>query len=180
MTQTFGTRPFGQIYSKPMGEAPLPVDVDVRAEAFHELETKLTEAKAKVAAAGKALTESEAELVDLVCAFGGPHATKSKILHGIVWEMVLTLGKYRIEDSAAVERFRLALVKAKKGRLLKKIFDRDTRWTMKSGAGQTLAAENLPPRIKAELLALLMQCTSEKDKKPQLDVRPKKKGPAAA
>jgi len=89
--------------------------------------------------------------------------------------MVATFSKFTCEDSAAIERFRLTLVSAKKGRLLKKLFDRDVRWTMKSGAAQILAAENLAVRLKAELLGLLLLCSSTKDKKPSLDVRPKKK-----
>jgi hypothetical protein len=157
-------------------KAPLPAEVDARAEAFSELQTEIAGAKKKLQESQKQLSDREIELLALVRSFGGPHATKSKILHGILWEMVATFGKFKTEDSAAVERFRLALVSAKKGRLLKKLFERDVRWTMKSGAGQILAAENLAPRIKADLLGLLLLCSSEQDKKPSLDVRQKKKG----
>jgi hypothetical protein len=156
-------------------KAPLPAEVDARAEAFHAIATSIAEKNEKLKELRKQLSDSEIALIELVRSFGGPHAAKSKILHGIVWEMVATFSKFTAEDSAAIERFRLTLVSAKKGRLLKKLFDRDVRWTMKSGAGQTLAAENLAPRLKAELLGLLLLCSSTKDKKPSLDVRQKKK-----
>lgn len=71
-------------------------------------------------------------------------------------------------------------VNAKKGCLLKKLFERDVRWTMKSGAGQILQAENLSPRLKADLLGLLLLCSTTQDKKPSLDVREKKKKSATA
>jgi hypothetical protein len=36
--------------------------------------------------AAKPLADLKVELIDLVDDFGGPHAEKSKILHGIAWE----------------------------------------------------------------------------------------------
>lgn len=156
-------------------KAPLPADVDAQADAFHQLELEIGEAKKKLLESQKQLNAREAELIELVRSFGGPHATKSKILHGMLWELVATFAKFSTQDSGAVERFRQALVTAKKGRLLKKLFDRDVRWTMKTGAGQILAAEELSPRIKAELLGMLMLCSTEKDKAPSLDVRKKNK-----
>jgi len=154
--------------------APMPVEVDAQAEGFHQLELELTKAQAELTTARKKLQEREAELIELVRSCGGPHAQKSKILHGIVWEMVATFGQYTTQDGAAVERFRLALAKAKKTRLLKKIFSVDVRYTLQSGASEILKTEQLSPR----LMSLLLQCSVTGDRKPSLDVRPKKK-PAA-
>jgi len=161
--------------------APLPADVDERAEQYHDLEEALAKAKLAVAEAGKHLADRQAELIELVKSFGGAHAKKSKILHGIVWEMVATFGSFTCEDAAAVERFRLALVAQKKGPLLKKLFDRSVRWTMKAGAAEILKAETerFSPRPRAELLGLLLMCSITADKKPSLDVRQKKKGSTA-
>jgi hypothetical protein len=160
--------------------APMPADVDGRAENYHELDEALAAAKKAVQEAGKALADREAELIDLVRSFGGPHATKSKILHGTIWELVATFAQFTSQDTAAVERFRRALVEQKKGRLLKKIFERDVRWTMRAGAAEILRAETekFSPRLRAELMMLLMLCSSTQDKKPSLDVRKKKKGVA--
>jgi hypothetical protein len=85
--------------------------------------------------------------------------------------MVATFSQYTTQDSAAVERFRLALVAAKKTRLLKNIFSADIRWTMKTGAAEVVKTEKLTPK----LMGLLLQCSVTQDKKPSLDVRPKKK-----
>lgn len=151
--------------------ALLPAEVDMAAEKFTDLELKLTEAKKKYQDAQKQLGDRELELIQLVSATGGPHAQKSKILHGIAWEIVATFAQYTTQDSSAVERFRQALVAAKQTRLLKKIFKADVRWTMQSGASEIVKTEKLSPR----LMALLLQCSVTADKKPSLDVREKKK-----
>jgi hypothetical protein len=159
-------------------KSPMPAEVDARAQEFSDLEKAIAKLNVDLQASRRELTAKESALIDLVRSFGGPHAAKSKIVHGIVWEIIATFAQYTTQDAAAVERFRLALVDAKKGRLLKKLFDRDVRWTMKAGAGQVLAAETLSPKLKSELLGLLLLCSSTQDKKPSLDVRQKKKKPA--
>jgi hypothetical protein len=156
-------------------KSPVPIEVDTRAQDFSDLEKSIAKLKLDLGAKQKEMAAKEAALIELVRSFGGPHATKSKILHGIVWEMIATFAQYTTQDGAAVERFRQALVLAKKGRLLKKLFDRDVRWTMKAGAGQILAAETLAPRLRADLLGLLLVCSTTQDKKPSLEVREKKK-----
>lgn len=153
--------------------ASLPAAVDTAAEAFHRLELDIEEAKKNFDAAKKLLVDRELALIEMVRQHGGQHAQKSKILHGIVWEMVATFGQYTGPDAAAIERFRQALVESKKTRLLKKFFSQDVRWTMKAGAAQIAQAEKLPPK----LMALLLLCSVTQDKKPSLDVRQKKKAP---
>jgi hypothetical protein len=152
-------------------DAPLPAEIDSRAESFHQLELDLAEARKEMQATQRELAQKELALIELVRACGGPHAQKSKILHGIAWEIVATFSQYTTQDSAAVERFRQALLKAKKTRLLKKIFTQDVRWTMSSGAAEIVKTEKLSPT----LMSLLLQCSVTGDKKPSLDVRPKKK-----
>jgi hypothetical protein len=152
-------------------EAPRPAEVDERASAFERLKDELADAREELITTQKLVTERELELIELVRSCGGPHAQKSKIVHGIVWEMVATFAQYTTQDSAAVERFRLALVKAGKTRLLKKIFSADIRWTMKTGAAEIVKTEKLTPKQ----MALLLQCSVTQDKKPSLDVRLKKK-----
>jgi hypothetical protein len=152
-------------------EAPLPAEVDALALDFQKVQGSLAEARIVLSNAQALVAERERQLVDLVRSCGGPHALKSKIVHGIVWEMVATFSQYTSLDSAAVERFRLALVATKKTRLLKKIFSADIRWTMKTGAAEIVKTEKLTPK----LMGLLLQCSVTQDKKPSLDVRPKKK-----
>jgi len=154
--------------------APLPAAVDLSAEHFDQLAKSLEKAQTEVEALRKEVAAQKSELIDLVRTFGGPHAQKSKILHGIVWEMVATFAQYTAQDSAAIERFRLALVASKQTRLLKKIFSSDVRWTMKASAAEIVKTEKLSPK----LMSLLLCCSVTQDKNPSLDVRPKKKAAA--
>ena len=156
-------------------KAPLQIEVDARAETFADLEANLTEAKTRLKDAQSLVSSRENELIELVRRFGGPHYQKSKILHGIVWEMVATFSQYTREDSAAVDRFRQALIEAGQTRLMKKIFTSDTRWTMKSSAAEIVKMGKLSPK----LMALLLQCSVTQDKKPSLEVRAKKKSAAS-
>ena len=158
----------------PITPAPMPAEVDSRAEEFHQLELDLEKANTEIGALRKEIAVKEAALIELVKNCGGPHAQKSKILHGIVWEMVATFSQYTTQDAAAIERLRVELVKAKQTKLLKKLFQADVRWTMKASAAEIVKTEKLSPK----LMALLLQCQVTQDKKPSLDVRPKKK-PAA-
>jgi len=148
--------------------APMPMEVDSRAEYFYQLKLELEKANTEIGALRKEIAAKEAELIELVSACGGPHAQKAKILHGIVWEIVAIFSQYTTQDAAAVERFREALVKTKQTRLLKKIFEASTRWTMKASAAEIVKTEKLSPK----LMALLLQCQVTQDKKPSLDVRP--------
>lgn len=156
----------------PISKAPLPAEVDERAEKYHKIEADLATKTAECSKLKKDLAARELELIEIVRSFGGPHCTKSKILHGIVWEMVATFSQYTVLDTAAVERFREALANAGQTRLLKKMFKQDVRWTFDAAAtAEIVKTEKLSPR----LMAALLQCTVTQDKKPSLDVRPKKK-----
>lgn len=157
-----------------LDRAPLPAAVDETAENFHQLEEELAEAQRELDIARKLVTDRELELIELVRRHGGPHAQKSKILHGIIWEIVATFSQYTTLDSVAVDRFRHELVMRKKTRLLKKLFTQDVRWSLNAGAAQIAQSEKLPPK----LLALLLQCSVTQDRKPSLDVRQKRKSTA--
>lgn len=158
--------------AKPDLTAPLPAEIDERAQAFHKLEEELISAKKTAKEAQEKISAKEIELIELVRSFGDPYEKKSKILHGILWEMMATFSQYRTLDGNAVERFRQALIEAKQSRILKKIFSRDVRWTLEaSGLDEVVKSGKLSP----ELALLLLQCTVTQDKKPSLDVRLKKK-----
>jgi len=150
--------------------APSPAEIDLRALEFHALERKWEEAKTGVVSAAEPLFKLKQELIDLVAACGGPHHEKSKILHGILWELMATFGQSIVQDAAGVERLRLALVKAKQVRLLKKLFRKDVRWSFQSGAAVVIKGEKISPKIKG----LLLDCFVASDRTPTLDVRKKK------
>lgn len=152
-------------------ELILPADVDERAEQFEKLKESIEKARLEYTCCQRELATKESLLIELVRTNGGPHATKSKILHGIVWEMVATFSQYTAQDATAVERFRQALVDAGLTRLMKKIFQEDTRYTLKASGDEIVKTGKLTPK----LMALLLQCSTTQDKKPSLDVRRKKK-----
>jgi hypothetical protein len=155
----------------PISKAPRPAEVDERAEKFHKLEADLATKVEECSKLKKDIAARELDLIELVKAFGGPHCTKSKILHGIVWEMVATFSQYTVLDSLAIERFRKALAEAGQTRLIKKMFKQDVRWTFDAASTAEIVKTE---RLSSKLMALLLQCTVSQDKKPSLDVRPKK------
>ncbi len=116
--------------------------------------------------------ELKALFLDHVRQFGSAHAEKSKILHGIAMEIMATFSTYSSMDASAIERFRLALVKAKQARLLSKIFEKTIRWTLKPAAASLAIRGN---KLTPKLLALYSQITVTKDRAPTLEVRLVKK-----
>jgi hypothetical protein len=150
--------------------APSAADIDLKAIEYDALEQKLIEAREAVPVAAEPVAKMKAELIELVRACGGPHREKSKILHGILWEMMATFGQGMTQDTAAIERLRLALKKAKQARLLKQLFQQDIRWTFKSSAVEVVKRQKLSPT----LMKLVLSCFVPEDRTPTLDVRPKK------
>src|SRR5438477_7579317 len=107
------------------------------------------------------------ELICLVEEFGSAHAEKSKLLHGITHEILATFGVSTSLDAAAVERFAQALRIAKQTKLLSRIFEQTTRYTLRPDAGSIIRAVTLP---KVHL-ALFAQCQVSKPRTPTLKVR---------
>ena len=146
---------------------PTAVDIDRLAVQFLELEQKVDDAY-KIATALDAPHEKmKEELIDLVEEFGSAHAEKSKLLHGITHEILATFGVSTSIDAAAVERFAQALRIAKQTKLLSRIFEQTTRYTLRPDAGSIIRAVALP---KAQL-ALFSQCQVTKPRTPTLKVR---------
>ena len=164
---------------QPAVESPNAEKVDEHAIEYKRLEKKLDDAKVAYAAVKKAegaqLDELHGALIDLVRSFGGKHAEKSKILHGIEWELMATFGESHGIDAAAVERLRLALKEAKQTRLLKKLFTEQKSWRLAPNAAEVLRAEGkLPDKLAIAALA----CFTFTPNTPRLEVRPKKKSAA--
>jgi hypothetical protein len=149
---------------------PSAAQIDLKAIEYRRLEEMFLEAKADLATASEPLSKLKADLIELVRQCGGMHAEKSKILHGILWEIMATFGQSTSLDAAAVERLRLGLVKAKQARLLKKLFQKDTRWTFQPGAAIVIKGEKISARVKS----LLLDCFVTSYRTPTLDVREKK------
>jgi hypothetical protein len=156
--------------------SPNAEQVDAHAVEYKRLEKILDDAKAVLAAVkkkeGADLDKLHGTLIELVNSFGGKHAEKSKILHGIDWELMATFGKSAGIDYAAVERLRLALKKANKTKLLKKLFTEQKSYVLAPNAAEVLKAED---KLPAGLALLALACFTFTPRTPTLEVRPKKK-----
>jgi hypothetical protein len=156
---------------------PSPAEVEERALQYQALDIQIDaiakSASDEIAPLERKLEDLKIWFVDAAREFGSTHAEKSKILHGIEMEAMVTIGQSNSIDSAAVETFRLALVKADRKPLLQHLFERDVRWTLAANAMAYIREHK--HRFGAKLLALALQCFVTKDKAPQLTVRPKQK-----
>lgn len=161
----------------PVAESPNAEQVDAHAQEYKRLEKILDDAKIAYAAVKKAegaqLDKLHLALIELVRAFGGKHAEKSKILHGIEWELMATFGESHGIDAAAVERLRLVLKAAKQTRLLKKLFTEETSWRLAPNAAELLRAEG---KLPEEIAVAALACFTFAPRTPQLDVRARKRG----
>lgn len=153
--------------------APTPAEVDEKAKEYLHLKFEITRILQKAADDTNAKTvrmaELREEMTKLVTAHGSAHAEKSKLLHGIEYEIMGTFGSSVSIDAAAVERFRLELVKEQQSRLLRKMFDKTVRWTLSPIAATIIKGE----KLGKTLLALYSQCEVVTPKSPSLTVREK-------
>jgi hypothetical protein len=155
-----------------LDDSPKPEDVDAHAIKYKDLEKKVKDSEQATTDAKAPLLALKLQLIALVRKFGGAHAEKSKLMHGILWELMGTFGQSTTQDAAAIERLRLALVKAKKARLLKKLFTKRVSWQFNSNATTVIKTEKLTDKEKG----LVLDCFDTEDSTPRLDVREKKKG----
>jgi hypothetical protein len=160
----------------PLLLSPNAEQVDAHAAEYKRLEKILDAAKAELAKVkkkeGADLDKLHGTLIDLVRSFGGKHAEKSKILHGIEWELMATFGQSAGIDPTAVERLRLALKAANKTKLLKKLFTEEKSYRLAPDAAELLKAED---KLPGDLAMLALACFNFTPRTPTLDVRPKKK-----
>jgi hypothetical protein len=149
--------------------APTASQVDEMAELYYELDEQVEKAKLALKTVQEPLDKVKDEMRELVRQYGSAHAEKSKLLHGINYEVMATFGLNTSIDAAAVERFRLALKKAGKARLLRKLFEKTVRWALNPEYGEIIQRDRLTPK----LTALWAVCESKTPKTPTLTVREK-------
>lgn len=157
--------------------SPTPASVEALAEEYQKLESKIAEIQKKAADDAaphkKRLNELWELLVADVRQFGSSHSEKSKILYGLKLEVMGTFGSTSAIDAAAVESFRLALVKEKQGRLLKGIFEKTERWTLLPQASAFIRQEHDAGTLPNKLFLLFARCSVPKELTPKLQVRPR-------
>jgi len=149
--------------------APNPAEVDQIAIRYVAAKAKVLEAMLAQRAAQKDLETIAENCIAEVRQFGSAHATKSKLLHGLKWELMATFGSSTSIDAAAVEQLRIHLQETKQTRLLKRMFESVTRWSLKS----TARAEILKPDVSDEVRAKFAVCEVTKDRSPSLEARKK-------
>jgi hypothetical protein len=150
-------------------EAPTAAEVDKLAIEYSKLKEELLEATLARVAAQEKLEPAAAKLIEVVRKCGSAHAQKSKMLHGLKWEIMGTFSTSTSVDTAAVERLRLELVGQKQTRLLKRLFEGTVRWALRS----TARAEVLKPDVSDEIRGLFVACEVTEDRSPSLTVREK-------
>jgi hypothetical protein len=159
----------------PEKNPPAPTEVDELAREMLELKGKVStideNARQEKEPLEKKLGELKKSASGLLREFGSSHAEKSRILHGIAYEIMGTFGTSTSIDAAAVEVFRQALVKAKQARLLKRVFEKTVRWSPVQGWAEIIRGTKLP----AKLLALYARCQVTSDRAPTITPREKEK-----
>jgi hypothetical protein len=156
--------------------APTPARVDELALEHNSLDSKLDEIQAEADKQAKEprekLSKLVAELKELVDEFGSQHEKKSKLLHGIEWEMMLTASSSISVDNAAVERMvGWAKGDKKKKEIIESLFTPVTRWDLTPNASVIVQAPGIPTQAKKLFAACLIVTPSQ----PRFKVRPTKK-----
>ena len=161
----------------PNAKAPTAAEVEAAAREFDELQTQIA------AIRQKADTEAEpfearvrilrALLLGQVKEFGDPHAEKSKLLHGLEWEVMASFGTRAVVDGKAVEEFRQALVKEKKPALLNRIFVKAIRWSLADTADAFIRDAHGTGKFSDKLYALYARCNVIEQTTPHLEIRKK-------
>lgn len=148
---------------------PTAAEIEQLAKDYVDKKAKVLEAMLSQRSATAELEPLHEKCTELVKKFGSAHATKSKLLHGLAWEIMGTFGASTSTDAAAVERLRARLEETSQTRLLKRLFDKTVRWTLKP----TARTEILRPDVGDEIRGLFAVCEVTKDKAPSIEVRPK-------
>lgn len=142
-------------------------EVDQKAEQYYALKEALDHAMKQAVEAKVPLDQLKEELIEAVKNFGSVHAEKSKLLHGISHEMMVTFGQSVSIDAAAVERFRVALAEGDQSRVCSKIFEKTVRWSLRPDSSSIIKGS----KLSKPLLALYSQCEVIKPRTPSLVVR---------
>ena len=148
-------------------DKPTPEKIDELAREYLEIEKQREES-------GAALAAKAEELAPLVERFGTAHAKKSKLLVGLLYEMMTTTSSTTSVDAAGIEKLQIALKRADMAPLFKKLFRKVTRWEIAPTADVVLRGD-LPKGAPKDLRSLFTQAVRIETKPARLsDVRARK------
>lgn len=148
---------------------PSLAGIDQQAKDYLDLKRQVLDAKLALTHLQQKMDAKGEILKEIVAKFGSAHAEKSKLFHGLAYEVMVTFGQSVSIDAAAVENFRLALVAEDQPRLLHRIFEKTIRWTLSPQASEMVRGEKLSTKLKA----LFAKCQVVKEKTPNMTVREK-------
>jgi hypothetical protein len=152
-----------------------PAEIEALAAEYRDLDAQIAAIDLKANEEIRPLRTRIDEVWELLIAqvrkYGSAHAEKSKLLYGVTLEVMGTFGSSSSADAAAVEAFRLLLVKAKKARLLKLIFEKTERWALTAKASVILLKAHAEKQIPNKLFIAFARCSVSKDRTPTLVVR---------
>lgn len=154
--------------------APSRNRIDELSQEYLALKDRRAKADLEVRAIAREIEAKGALLLDLVERHGSAHAEKSKLLHGVGFEVMATFGQVVSIDGAAVEAFRAAAGDELKPAQFRQVFEQAISYRLLSSAAEFIRTNKLSRKLKA----LYAACQVVKDKSPTLTVR--EKNPAKA
>lgn len=160
-------------------KVPTPEEIDAKAKEYCELEAEIDEISKDAATKVKPLRDRMAPLGETLktwsSLFGGAHAKKSKLLTGLVYEVMTTAGSSTSLDQAAAGLFLQVCKKAGKTRIFKKLFETLTVYRSRP------EADAIARLIEEKDLAIgYTRCFITTPHALRMDVRPRKKAAEAS
>lgn len=152
---------------------PAPAEIDELAKEHCELEEQIAGIRLEAEKEIKPLKDRLAPIADRLKAwsesFGGAHATKSRLLTGLAFEVMTTVSSSTSLDQAGAGVFLEACKKAGQTRIFNKLFETLTVYRTLPTADQVARAE-----LPARLAVAFMRCFITKSNAPRMEVRPRK------
>lgn len=152
---------------------PTPAEIDEAAKEYCKLDQEIANLRAETSTKIAPLMERQKPLEEKLKAwadqFGGAHATKSKLLTGLAYEVMTTVSSSTSLDQAAAGVFLDACKKAGVSRIFSRLFETLTMYRSRPEADQ-VARKELPTR----LAVAFMRCFITKTNAPRMEVRLRK------
>jgi hypothetical protein len=159
-----------------IANTPTPAEIDAKAKEYCDLETQIEQISADAAKKMKPLrdrlTPLGTQLRQWGADFGGAHAKKSKLLTGLVYEVMTTAGSSTSLDQAAAVLFSQACKKVGQTRIFKDLFETLTVYRSRPDADQVART-----KLTSGLALAFARCFVTKSFETRLEVRPRKKAP---
>ena len=147
--------------------APTPAEIDRKCREYEQIQKQIAQLNVDLAPLKVSLI-----LMTETHGYVPPNAEKSKRLDGVEMVATTTTGSTIDVKSDAVVALQLALSKARLPRLFPKLFARETKFSLRKDASDTLkiAIQRLPEKLRNDLLLGFAGCFDIGSKAPSLAV----------